>query len=66
MSDQDLLREYRSGGSERAFQALVERHLNLVYSTALCPPALKSSDGKAALAERFPAELPTRMRFLRN
>jgi RNA polymerase sigma factor (sigma-70 family) len=35
MSDQELLREYASEGSERAFQTLVERHLNLIYSTAL-------------------------------
>src|SRR5256885_6776605 len=35
MNDQDLLREYREGGSEGAFQSLVQRHVNLVYSTAL-------------------------------
>src|SRR5439155_420908 len=35
MSDQQLLREYLDGGSERAFQSLVQRHVDLVYSTAL-------------------------------
>src|SRR5688572_16406948 len=35
MTDQELMREYVGGGSERAFQTLVDRHLNLVYSTAL-------------------------------
>ena len=35
MSDQQLLREYVDGGSERAFQSLVQRHVDLVYSTAL-------------------------------
>jgi RNA polymerase sigma factor (sigma-70 family) len=35
MSDQQLLREYLGGGSERAFQSLVQRHVDLVYSTAL-------------------------------
>jgi RNA polymerase sigma factor (sigma-70 family) len=34
-SDWDLLREYAAAGSERAFAALVERHLNLVYCVAL-------------------------------
>src|SRR5438552_8666184 len=35
MSDQQLLREYVDGGSERAFQSLVQQHVDLVYSTAL-------------------------------
>jgi RNA polymerase sigma factor (sigma-70 family) len=35
MNDQELLREYLDAGSERAFQSLVQRHLDLVYSTAL-------------------------------
>jgi RNA polymerase sigma factor (sigma-70 family) len=34
MTDRDLLREYVQRGSEPAFQALVERHVNLVYGTA--------------------------------
>ncbi len=33
-SDLDLLRQYVRGGSQSAFAALVERHLNLVYSAA--------------------------------
>lgn len=33
--DRELLREYVEGGSEPAFQSLVERHLNLVFATAL-------------------------------
>lgn len=35
MSDQQLLREYLDEGSERAFQSLVQRHVDLVYATAL-------------------------------
>jgi RNA polymerase sigma factor (sigma-70 family) len=35
MNDQQLLREYLDEGSERAFQDLVRRHVDLVYSTAL-------------------------------
>src|SRR5437773_7452885 len=35
MSDQELLREYLEEGSERAFQSLVQRHVDLVYWTAL-------------------------------
>ncbi len=35
MNDRELLREYLDGGSERAFQSLVQRHVDLVYSTAL-------------------------------
>src|ERR1035438_4337503 len=35
MDDITLLREYTETGSEAAFAALVERHVNLVYSTAL-------------------------------
>src|SRR3989442_14016298 len=35
MSDQQLLREYVDGGSERPFQSFVQRHVDLVYSTAL-------------------------------
>src|SRR5437773_705266 len=35
MSDQELLREYLAEGSERAFQSLVQRHVDLVYWTAL-------------------------------
>src|SRR5213596_348631 len=35
MNDRELLREYLDGGSERALQSLVQRHVDLVYSTAL-------------------------------
>ena len=35
MSDLDLLRQYSQKGSEEAFATLVNRHLNLVYATAL-------------------------------
>src|SRR5262245_2882749 len=34
-TDRELLREYAERGSESAFQALVERHLDLVYATSL-------------------------------
>jgi uncharacterized protein (TIGR03435 family) len=34
-SDMELLREYCRQGSEEAFAALVQRHVNLVYSVAL-------------------------------
>ena len=33
--DITLLRQYAESGSEPAFATLVERHVNLVYSTAL-------------------------------
>src|SRR5688500_12096834 len=33
-SDMDLLREYGTTGSEDAFESIVRRHINLVYSTA--------------------------------
>jgi len=35
LADMDLVREYTRSGSEEAFRALVDRHLNLVYSAAL-------------------------------
>src|SRR6266853_407221 len=35
MEDWNLLREYTEGGSEASFTALVNRHVNLVYSAAL-------------------------------
>lgn len=35
MDDSELLREYVANGSEAAFDALVKRHVNLVYSVAL-------------------------------
>ena len=35
MSDFDLLQQYSQNGSEEAFATLVNRHLNLVYATAL-------------------------------
>src|SRR5690349_12498055 len=34
-SDQELLRDFAAKGSEAAFNVLVQRHLNLVFSTAL-------------------------------
>src|SRR5438552_14217594 len=34
-TDRQLLREYAERGSESAFQALVERHLDLVFATTL-------------------------------
>jgi RNA polymerase sigma factor (sigma-70 family) len=34
-SDMELLRQYCAGRSERAFEALVARHIDLVYSSAL-------------------------------
>lgn len=33
--DMELLREYALGQSEKAFETLVSRHINLVYSTAI-------------------------------
>ncbi len=35
VSDMELLRDYDRQGSEEAFAALVQRHLNLVFSVAL-------------------------------
>ena len=34
MDDMELLREYAIKGSEAAFEMLVHRHVNLVYSAA--------------------------------
>jgi DNA-directed RNA polymerase specialized sigma24 family protein len=34
-ADLELVSEYAASASERAFQALVERHVDLVYATAL-------------------------------
>jgi RNA polymerase sigma factor (sigma-70 family) len=45
-TDQELLRQYAQGPSESAFTAVVERHVNLVYSAAL-----RLTAGDAALAE---------------
>ena len=41
-----LLRDYVEGGSDRAFSALVNRHFNLVYATAL-----RIANGDAHLAQ---------------
>ena len=35
VTDLDLLRQYATDGSQAAFTALVQRHVNLVYSAAL-------------------------------
>ena len=34
MDDTDLLREFAVNGSDEAFRAIVERHINIVYSAA--------------------------------
>src|SRR5258707_15177845 len=34
LDDMELLREYATNGSEAAFETLVQRHVNLVYSAA--------------------------------
>src|SRR5258707_12868613 len=34
LDDMELLREYATNGSEAAFETLVHRHVNLVYSAA--------------------------------
>src|SRR5580658_564092 len=44
--DATLLRDYVEGGSDRAFSALVNRHFNLVYATAL-----RIANGDAHLAQ---------------
>jgi RNA polymerase sigma factor (sigma-70 family) len=44
--DTTLLRDYVEGGSDRAFTALVNRHFNLVYTTAL-----RIANGDAHLAQ---------------
>ena len=46
-SDMELLRDYNRQGSEAAFAELVQRHINLVYTTAL------RHVGIAALAEEI-------------
>ena len=35
MTDRELLRDYAEHGSERAFQSLVQRHVDLVFATAI-------------------------------
>jgi RNA polymerase sigma factor (sigma-70 family) len=45
-TDNELLREYAQSGSEPAFKELVQRHLNMVYATAL-----RETDVNPQLAE---------------
>src|SRR3954452_9438714 len=45
-TDNELLREYAQSGSEPAFKELVQRHLNMVYATAL-----RETDADPHLAE---------------
>lgn len=45
-TDNELLRDYAQSGSEPAFKELVQRHVDMVYATAL-----RERDGKADLAE---------------
>jgi RNA polymerase sigma factor (sigma-70 family) len=47
-NDDEHLREYARSGSEAAFRELVDRHVNMVYSTAL-----READGDAHLAEEL-------------
>jgi len=46
MTDGELLRQYATDRSESAFEELVRRHLNLVYSAAF-----RQMNGDAHLAE---------------
>ena len=45
-TDNELLREYAQSGCEPAFKELVQRHLNMVYATAL-----RETDSNPHLAE---------------
>ena len=45
-TDNELLREYAQSGSEPAFKELVQRHVNMVYATAL-----RETGANAHLAE---------------
>jgi RNA polymerase sigma factor (sigma-70 family) len=45
-TDNELLRDYAQSGSEPAFQELVQRHVDMVYATAL-----RETDAQAHLAE---------------
>ena len=49
-SDAQLLRDYAECGTEAAFDELVHRHTNLVYSAAL--RQVNSPDGAAEIAQR--------------
>jgi RNA polymerase sigma factor (sigma-70 family) len=63
-TDRELLQEFVEGGSDMAFQSLVERHINLVFATAM--RRLRDAGGAQEITQNVFVALARKAAWLRG